>query len=231
MKKVDLNVDIGEGFPFDDALMKFATSVNIGCGEHAGSWEITLATVQRAKSLGKRIGIHPGFPDRESMGRTTPVGNAPTLQKSLVSQVVSFMDVERANYLKPHGAWYNLLTQVGSDSVAHESAALASQSLFAILKEYRLPIMIMPCRLATILGENRVIREGFADRGYTEDGFLVPRGEPCALLEDPKEVRAQVVSLAETVDSICLHGDGEHCLEFAETVYRTLTESGFEVSA
>jgi lactam utilization protein B len=37
--------------------------------------------------------------------------------------------------------------------------------------------------------------------------------------------------LATQVDSICLHGDTENCVEIAETVYAALSDAGFEVSA
>jgi len=36
MKKIDLNADIAEGFPFDEALLKLLSSANIACGLHAG---------------------------------------------------------------------------------------------------------------------------------------------------------------------------------------------------
>ena len=36
MAAIDLNVDIGEGGANDDALLPYATSINIACGWHAG---------------------------------------------------------------------------------------------------------------------------------------------------------------------------------------------------
>lgn len=228
-KRVDLNVDIGEGFPYDKGLLEFATSANIGCGEHVGNWETSLETISLAQKMGRRIGIHPGFPDRKTMGRVIPLYPEPQLQMSLMSQVVRFMDVCKASYIKPHGAWYNLLTQGEQGELPGSIAVFATRSLFAILKEYRLPVMILPCKLTKTLGANFVIREGFADRGYTPTGTLIPRDQPGALLEDESEIRDQVLRLAESVDSICLHGDGAHCVEFAKLVSRTLTDAGYEV--
>ena len=73
------------------------------------------------------------------------------------------------------------------------------------------------------------IREGFADRAYEPDGSLRPRSSPGAVLEDPAEVCAQVLRLAKTVDSICLHGDTPDALEFAELVTKTLRDASYEV--
>jgi len=75
----------------------------------------------------------------------------------------------------------------------------------------------------------RIIREGFADRAYRPDGTLVPRSEPESLLTREADVRSQVALLAPHVDSLCLHGDGEHCVEFAHLVRDELISLGYEV--
>ena len=74
-----------------------------------------------------------------------------------------------------------------------------------------------------------MIWEGFADRRYREDGTLVPRNELNSVLEDPEEIRKQVLEIAPKVDSICLHGDTPNCLQFAELVKKTLQDAGYEV--
>ena len=68
-RKIDLNVDIGEGFPHDRELLAFASSANVCCGTHAGSRELTIETVELCREHGLRVGAHPGYPDRASMGR------------------------------------------------------------------------------------------------------------------------------------------------------------------
>lgn len=74
-----------------------------------------------------------------------------------------------------------------------------------------------------------MIREGFADRAYEPDGSLRPRSLPGAVLHDPADVAYQVLRLAKTVDSICLHGDTPDALAFAELVTKTLRDAGYEV--
>ena len=70
MKKIDLNADIAEGFPFDESLLKLLSSANIACGLHAGGAKEMQSAVRFAKENQVRIGAHPGFPDRENFGRT-----------------------------------------------------------------------------------------------------------------------------------------------------------------
>lgn len=69
MKKIDLNADIAEGFPFDEALLKLLSSANIACGLHAGGAKEMQSAVRFAKENQVRIGAHPGFPDRDNFGR------------------------------------------------------------------------------------------------------------------------------------------------------------------
>jgi UPF0271 protein len=222
MKRIDLNVDIGEGFPFDEELMEFATSGNIGCAAHAGNWDLTIETISLCRKYGLRVGMHPGFPDRKNMGRVIPDEWRADWAKSLLDQADRFMAVARAAYIKPHGAWYNGLAA---------SKPLFKDELIQIVDKFRLPCMALPgTSICDELGDMG-IREGFADRGYRSDGTLIPRTEPGAILHEPAEIAAQVLALAARVDSICLHGDTPGCLEFAELVTKTLEDNGFEVGS
>ena len=255
MKKVDLNVDIGEGFPHDEELLEFATSASVCCGEHAGSWDLTVATIGLCQDLGKRIGMHPGYPDRPGMGRRTLLPyNSTTWNSSLVEQAVRFCGYVKPAYVKPHGAFYNDTAlpleyfvppelgpvSRGSSYVAEGESGFAASliaglpggtSLFTIL-------LATPCLMglpgtmheqAARTAGASFIREGFADRAYDWLGLLVPRSEPGAVLEDPEQIGQQVLDLAPKVDSICLHGDTPNCLEFAEIVFKTLVDAGYEV--
>jgi len=229
VKLVDLNVDIGEGFPNDADLLQFASSANVCCGEHAGSIGLTHATVELCRERGIRIGAHPGLPDRQSMGRRAPtLSEVKASTDCLVSQVKR---VEGAAYVKPHGAFYNLLV----DSTSPRTDLVVSAWEVAIqYYESGYPLMLLNednFRWATRkhFPTAHLIIEGFADRAYLPDGTLVPRTQPGAILDDPELIRRQVLTLAKTVNSICLHGDTPNCLELAELVYRTLVDADFEV--
>jgi UPF0271 protein len=219
MARVDLNVDIGEGFPNDGALLSFATSANICCGVHAGSWDLTARTVELCLSKAIRIGAHPGYPDREFMGRRDPVPEEQAaFGESILQQVTRFAAEFPCAYIKPHGAWYNAI--VAGDAFAHKV-------LERVRNASDLPMMLL--RGFELSHPISVIREAFADRAYLPNGQLMPRSQPGAVLHDPRDIKNQVLQLAPTVDSICLHGDTPNALEFAELVYKTLVDAGYEV--
>lgn len=221
-----MNVDIGEGCESDRELLKVSTSANICCGSHAGSRELTKETALLCSSLGVRIGAHPGYPDRENFGRKSWDSEAEfesgELFHNLVDQVRLLEPV--AKYLKPHGALYNDSCQPG----------LAGTLVASLLTRFHLPLMGMPGTfhetLAAAAGHG-FIREGFADRRYTSSGLLVPRSVAGAVLDDPDEVAAQAVELAERVDSICLHGDGPNAVTLAKRIRAELESAGYEVRA
>jgi UPF0271 protein len=250
--KIDLNVDIGEGFPFDEQLLDYASSANICCGAHAGSLALTEATIELCRSKNVRIGVHPGYPDRASMGRRDmEVSEHSEYLRSLFDQVTQFLGLCRPAYLKPHGAFYNQTAQILPKSwiptddrwsaLIHEDPIgqaigliPGAGSLGMMLRIYRLPLMGLPGTAHEELAkraEVAFIREGFADRRYREDGTLTPRLESGAVLEDEEAIRAQTLGLAPSVNSICLHGDTPNAVEFAKLVHATLREGGYEVKA
>lgn len=264
MKKVDLNVDIAEGFPHDRELLQFATSANICLGFHAGNRELTEWTFWHCVDRGIRKGAHPGYADRKTMGRGPRPENG--LNSSYEPQDLVFFRL-RFDYIKPHGTFYNESARKLSlgwntakgpvsdgssydptlDNLRQEniSAAEVIDLLLCcphiVVDEAQSgrPMVIKKPLLMGLPVTNHewiaefckvdFIREGFADRAYRPDGTLVPRSEPGAVLEDPEEIKAQVLRLADQVDSICLHGDTPNCLEFAEMVYKTLVDHGYEV--
>jgi UPF0271 protein len=249
-RTIDLNVDIGEGFPHDVELLKFASSANVCCGAHAGSRELALETIELCRRHRVRIGAHPGYPDRENMGRfSLPAGRELEFLKSLFDQMNWFVEVGEPAYLKPHGAFYNdtaILLPANWETAKkrhsgvsdYESGGLflaqypGIQSLLMLVRVHRLALMgLEPTAHRTLAARarQRFIREGFADRRYEANGTLRPRSQPDAVLTDPEEVRDQVLHMAVRVDSICLHGDTPDCLAFAELVYKSLTDAGYGV--
>ena len=224
MKVIDINVDVGEGFAFDDELLQIATSANVCCGAHAGSVDLTMATVAKCITAGVRVGAHPGVPDRAGMGRTPLRTMSNEERDVLLSSLVDQLLVAEWDYVKPHGALYNGSSIPGP--VADVVASLMSQRSE--------PLLGMPGthheEIARIAGV-RLIREGFADRAYDSDGMLVARSRSGAVLSSHDEIAAQVLRLAVLVDSICIHGDTPGCVTIAEHVLRTLSDAGYEVRA
>ena len=88
------------------------------------------------------------------------------------------------------------------------------------------------------------VSEVFADRTYRPDGSLTPRSDPDALIEDPRQAVDQVLQMVGqgtlktkggevtiTAETICLHGDGLHAVEFAGLIQRALNDHGIRISA
>jgi UPF0271 protein len=83
--------------------------------------------------------------------------------------------------------------------------------------------------LLSLARPREVFREGFPDRGYTNDGRLVPRGHAGALVEDVDTIAANAVRLAEGVDSVCVHGDSSTAVRAATAVRHALEEAGYSL--
>ncbi len=222
MRTIDLNADIAEGFPNDMELMCFLSSVNICSGVYAGDPELTCETFRVAREKGLRVGAHVGFPDRQSMGRKELSEGYPE------EWVRSVEDQLRASnsysYIKPHGALYHWLANAPEDS----------RYLWNVLEEMEKPFMGMPgtghetqCRRRGL----RFMSEGFCERGYNKYGYLIPRGEPDAVLHDLDAICDQAVALAERVESICIHGDRDDAAVVAYLVRDRLVKEGYKITA
>ncbi|MDO5059301.1 MAG: 5-oxoprolinase subunit PxpA [Neisseria sp.] len=242
---VDLNADLAEGCGNDEALLGLVTSANICCGLHAGNAEEMRKALQWAKQNGVRVGAHPSFPDRENFGRSAMNLPPEELRAHLLYQLGALQALCRAeglvfDYVKPHGALYN---QAAKDA---ELAALIAQTVKAFNPDLKL--MALSGSLLLEAGRQAglgVISEVFADRRYMPDGTLVPRSRPDAQVDSDEEAIAQVLQMVKDgsvtavdgsrvtvqADSVCLHGDGAHALEFAARIRKELQDAGIEVIA
>lgn len=245
MVKIDLNADLGEGGSADAELMTLVSSVNIACGFHAGDAQTMLASVRNAIRNGVAIGAHPSFPDRENFGRTAMQLPPETVYAQTLYQIGALEAIARAEngelrHVKPHGMLYN---QAAKDPALADAIARAVKSC-------------NPKLILVGLAGSELIRAGerlglttrqevFADRGYQPDGSLVPRTQPGALIVDEARALAQTLemvcsgqvtaidgtSAAVKAETVCLHGDGEHALQFARRLLAAFAEQGIRVSA
>ncbi|MEE6032180.1 5-oxoprolinase subunit PxpA [Avibacterium paragallinarum] len=245
MKHVDLNVDLAEGCGNDQRLLQLVTSANVACGLHAGDFNEMRKAIRWAKENQVQVGAHPSFPDRENFGRTNMQLPDEELKACLLYQLGAIKALCEAEavpvaYVKPHGALYN---QAAKDEAL---ATLIVQTLKAF--DPKLKLMGLSGSLMLQVAEQQglgVISEVFADRHYLADGSLVPRTRPDAMVENDDEAISQVLQmvLQGTVtsvdgvevpikaDSICLHGDGEHAISFAEKIRQALTEHNIQLKS
>ena len=229
----------------DAAIMPFITSANIACGFHAGDPTVMKATVRLALRHSVAIGAHPGLPDLVGFGRRNMDISAEEAFDITVYQLGALAAIVQAeggalHHLKPHGALYNM---------AATNAALAEALAEAVYKvQPELTLYGLAGSELTKAGEKlglRTAHEVFADRTYQADGTLTPRRQPDALLTDAAAATAQVLRLvtegrvrsqqgpdvALRADTVCLHGDGAHALEFAQQLNRALRAAGVQLAA
>ncbi|MGX9740685.1 5-oxoprolinase subunit PxpA [Pseudocitrobacter corydidari] len=242
---IDLNADLGEGCGSDAALLQLVSSANIACGFHAGDAQTMVESVREALKNGVAIGAHPSFPDRENFGRTAMQLPPETVYAQTLYQIGALDAITRAQggtlrHVKPHGMLYN---QAAKDPHLADAIARAVHDCSSSL-------------ILVGLAGSELIRAGehyglvtrqevFADRGYQDDGSLVPRSQPGALISDEEQALAQTLEMVEsgrvksindvwtpvTAQTVCLHGDGEHALLFARRLRRAFDERSIKISA
>ena len=244
--QLDLNADVGEGFPeIDAALMPLITSANIACGLHAGDMHTMARTVGLAVQSGASVGAHPGYDDREGFGRR-PKDLSPTDVLELVLYQLGALDaIARAagtsvQHVKPHGALYNQAEVDRKLAVAIISGIRAFDPTLRFVGRAGSAMQ----EAATALG-HPFTAEAFADRRYRADGTLQPRSEPGSVLEEPDQVADQVRSLVTdgevrasdgsrvpiAFQSLCLHGDTPGAPSLAVRVREQLAACGASISA
>ena len=236
MTAVDLNADVGESFGRwqlgdDTALLPLLTSANVACGFHAGDPLTLRRTVATAAEHGVSIGAQVGYPDLAGFGRRAMDLSREELEADVLYQLSALEGLCRAagtevRYLKPHGALYHRTLDDEAQAAAVVAALLAHGGGLAVLTTAGSALAV-----AASAAGLRVVSEGFADRRYGDDGRLVPRTDPGALLTDPDEVAVQAVSLAGAVDSLCLHGDTPGAPALARAVREALAAAGIAVES
>lgn len=226
---IDLNADLGEGCGQDERLLPLVTSASVATGAHAGDDSTAIATMMLARRHGVVVGAHPGYADRENFGRKAMEMTASEVEKLVFNQCEHLRRLASAvgvylPYLKPHGALYN--QAVVQQTVALGVVRAAKRLGMALLMQNT----GMVPHVAAAQGV-KVVREGFLDRRYNEDGRLMPRSRPDAILTDDEEIREQMIRLVESgsVDSLCIHGDSPHAVVLARNVHEWAEEMGWEV--
>ncbi|MBN1623598.1 MAG: LamB/YcsF family protein [Clostridia bacterium] len=236
---IDINSDIGEGFPFDLELMKYVSSVNICCGLHAGSIDVMKTTISASIKAGIAAGAHPGYPDRDNFGRIDPGLDDKETVDVVVEQMCLFDKAireagSRTAHMKLHGALYN-------------KAAASPFLMYEIVKTVvsvvgKIPVFSLAGSAsiqAITDGGGIPVSEAFADRAYEPDGTLMSRKLKGAVITDYRIVAERVFMLAlgnpggflpSHADSVCIHGDTKGALLMAAAIKKKLMEEGIAVA-
>lgn len=240
---VDLSADLGEGAPDDEAVLEMVTSANVACGLHAGSPSVMGATVRLAAARGVAVGAHPGYPDREGFGRRELNLDPDTIYDLVLYQIgalraFAIAEEQRLQHVKAHGALYNRAARdpAVADAVARAIADHGGHLLLVGLagSEHE-----RAARRAKV----PFAAEFFADRALADDGTLVPRHVPGAVIDDLDTVSARtVVAVREgriaalsgalvpvKVQTVCLHGDAAGAGARVRAVRSALEAAGISV--
>ncbi|MFG3104211.1 LamB/YcsF family protein [Streptomyces sp. NPDC048182] len=249
MTSIDLNADLGEGFgrwqlTDDEGLLSVVTSANVACGFHAGDPATMRRVCELAAARGVVIGAQVSYRDLAGFGRRSMDVPSGELAAEVAYQIGALEVFARAAgtrvaYVKPHGALYNRIVHDAEQAAAVvDGVALAGT----------LPVLGLPgSRILELAGRAGLptVAEAFADRAYTDEGTLVPRGEAGAVVADADAVVARSVGLARDgavtarsgarvavrARSLCVHGDTPGAVELARRVRERLAASGVRVEA
>ena len=209
-RTVDLNADMGESFGAwtmgdDAALLEIVTSANIACGFHAGDPDVMAHVMSTAHLNGVGIGSHPGFRDVQGFGRRRMDVPMATLKNWVRYQLAASIGMAKAvgaevRHLKLHGALSNMACEDIEMAKGLFDAALSVDPDIVIMVLAATPME----QAARDLG-CAWAGEIFADRAYREDGLLVDRRDPGAVIHDPEIAAARMVG-----EGGCDH-DGQGC--------------------
>ncbi|MFJ3232953.1 LamB/YcsF family protein [Streptomyces sp. NPDC086787] len=250
MTSIDLNADLGEGFgrwrlTDDEQLLSVVTSANVACGFHAGDAATMRRVCELAAERGVTIGAQVSYRDLAGFGRRAMDVPPGELTAEVAYQIGALEVFARAAgarvaYVKPHGALYN--------RVVHDEEQAGAVIDGVRLAGGALPVLGLPgSRLLEYARKAGLpaVTEAFADRAYTDEGTLVPRGRDGAVLSDPEAVVARSLELARSgtvtaqsggrlevrASSLCLHGDTPGAVGLARRVRERLVAAGVRVEA
>lgn len=240
---IDINSDLGESFGNDSEVMKYISSANIACGFHAGNPLLIESTIKLALDNSVSIGAHPGYPDIAGFGRRSMKISDDELRTLILYQVGALKSMTEAlggklNHVKLHGALYNDLAQ------NYSMAMVACKAIFSISSDL---IFVGLANSEMINAAKdvglKVANEVFADRAYNDDGTLVPRSQNDAVIADQEICLNQIHQLVtektiKTItgkvipmqaDTICVHGDNDHAVDFVKALNQFLKDKGIEL--
>ena len=244
--EININCDLGEkskhhSNKHDPDLLKIVNSANIACGYHAGDRGTMNQVIKISKKNGVSIGAHPSFNDPENFGRERMNLTSEEIRKLIINQYEILQEIaldngDKVSHIKPHGALNNM---------ACEDIELSTTLAKAIKEIDKDLIYLVPTgskmEEAAKKLNMKIACEIFADRNYEDDGNLVSRKKPHALIIDPEEAKKHVLKMVKTqalnchsgkqipckIDSVCIHGDNLSSLATAKSIRENLLENKF----
>ena len=242
--EININCDLGEKSKHhsnhnDPKLLDIVNSANIACGYHAGDDQSMNQVVEISKKNQVSIGAHPSFNDPENFGRKRMNLSSSEIRRLIIDQYAILQNIaskhgENVTHIKPHGALNNMACE------DIELATIIAKAVYEIDKNliYLVPTGSKMELTAKKLNMN-IACEIFADRNYEDDGNLVSRSKPHALITDPEVAKKHVLTMVKNqainchsgkqipceIDSVCIHGDNESSLATAKSIKENLIKN------
>ena len=247
--EININCDLGEkskhhSNKYDPDLLEIVNSANVACGYHAGDKETMNQVIKISRKNGVSIGAHPSFNDPENFGRERMNLSSSEIKKLITDQYDILQEIalkhdESVSHIKPHGALNNMACE------DIELATILAKTIKDISKDliYLVPTGSKMQQAAKKL-DMKFACEIFADRNYEDDGNLVSRKKPHALITDPDQAKKHVLKMVKTqslnchsgkqipceIDSVCIHGDNLSSLATAKSIRDNLLENGLKLT-
>jgi len=246
--EININCDLGEkskhhSNKYDPDLLEIVNSANIACGYHAGDEQTMNQVIEISKRNGVSIGAHPSFNDPENFGRERMNLSSSEIRKLIrdqyeILQKIALSHGDKVSHIKPHGALNNM---------ACEDIELSTTLAKAIHEIDKDLIYLVPTgskmEVAAKKLNMKIACEIFADRNYEDDGNLVSRKKPHALITDPDEAKKHVLKMVKNqalnchsgkqipceIDSVCIHGDNLSSLATAKSIKDNLIENKLDL--
>jgi len=243
--EININCDLGEKSKFhsienDPELLNIINSANIACGYHAGDEQTMDMVIKISKRNGVSVGAHPSFNDPDNFGRKRMDLNSSEIKKLIIDQyeilqIIAQKYNENVTHIKPHGALNNMACE------DLELATILAKTIHEINKDI---IYLVPTGSKMEIAANQlnmnIACEIFADRNYEDDGNLISRKKPNALITDPEQAKKHVLNMVKNqainclsgkqipcaIDSVCIHGDNISSLATAKSIKKNLVENG-----
>ena len=248
--EININCDLGEKSKFhstenDPKLLNIVNSANIACGYHAGDEETMEMVIKISKKNNVSIGAHPSFNDPKNFGRKRINLNSSEIRKLIIDQYDILQKIankfgENVTHIKPHGALNNMAC---GDL---ELSSTLAKTINEINKDI---IYLVPTgskmETAAKKFDIKIACEIFADRNYEDDGNLISRSKPNALITDPELAKNHVLSMVKSqslnclsgkkipceIDSICIHGDNINSINTARLIKKDLIDNNLNLKS
>ena len=187
------------------------------------------------------IGAHPGFNDIENFGRKKINLTKQDLSKLIIDQLELIEKIAakytlKLSHVKIHGALSNMAC----------TNLDVSLTIASTIKEFKndLIYVVLPITKMEIAAKKMNLKyacEIFADRNYKDNGELISRSKPNAIITDPKICLKNVTDMLNSssiislkkkkikcnIDTICIHGDNINAVNIAKLIKKKLKIKGF----